>query len=556
MKKKIYAFLAFMLLSLLVVPIVNLSSGKTSSKPQSIAWWDSSSLYNMDFALPLLGRVYYSLGISLSPEKVVIGKDGWFFLGDGFGNTISVKRVGATADSEALLDKVAESTKAWKAWLHKNGVKEYRVIIGPDKDTIYPELMPRWAAHAPTSLTDALMKKVDPDIYIFTKKALILGKGEFRIPLYYKADTHWNSLGAWIAFNQLPASLKNTQPDIVWPDKNASDSLSMADRPGGDLAKLQRIEDYFTDREVLLNTFSKKPIRIEQYDFLTGKLLYSGDNFNIGASKTPILVKSEKALNHKKVLWLRDSFGSAMAPFMAATFTETLQLHHSSATPELLANLVREYKPDYVLVTTVERDSLHEYFNSFPPMSISESRNQFLPVAHTSELRLNDFSADGEPGTYRVTGIDPYVVLKLSQPVQTAAVGQIAFDMSCTNNNSDKIPVQLFWRAQNADFIESNSVYFSANQGVTSIDISVNPAWNKSTEISEVRFDLVSPSECPTAKIKNLDLGVIQTPESSDVSGCRHAGQSARLHGRRDDARRDIVRAQTLERIACRPGEG
>lgn len=196
---------------------------------------------------------------------------------------------------------------------------------------------------------------------------------------------------------------------------------------------------------------------------------------------------------------------------MAATFTETLQLHHASANPELLAKLIRDYKPDYVFVTTVERDSLDTYFNSFPPMSISDSRSNFLPVAHSSEFRLNDFLVSDEPDTYRVTGIDPYVVFKLSRPVQPAAAGQIAFDISC-NTNSDKIPVQIFWRTQNTDFIESNSVYFSANKGITSLDISVNPAWAKSAEIVEIRFDLVSPSECPTAKIKNLDLGVTQAP--------------------------------------------
>jgi len=80
----------------------------------------------------------------------------------------------------------------------------------------------------------------------------------------------------------------------------------------------------------------------------------------------PLLVRSKHALNHRKVLWLRDSFGTALSPFMAATFTETLQIHYAALEPETLAGLVETYRPDYVFLTVVERDARGEWFRKPP----------------------------------------------------------------------------------------------------------------------------------------------------------------------------------------------
>jgi hypothetical protein len=114
------------------------------------------------------------------------------------------------------------------------------------------------------------------------------------------------------------------------------------------------------------------PIETEQYDFETGHLMVSGGNPQIGAPQHPLLVKAKHALNQKRVLWLCDSFGAAMAPFMAASFTEILQLHYMAANPVRLARLVNTYKPDYVVVTVVERGAREKWFENLPP-AIQES---------------------------------------------------------------------------------------------------------------------------------------------------------------------------------------
>lgn len=66
---------------------------------------------------------------------------------------------------------------------------------------------------------------------------------------------------------------------------------------------------------------------------------------------------------------MRDSFGTAFAPFMAATFTDTLQIHNHSALANdglLLKQLVNSYKPDYVFSMVVERNALSLLFQNLP----------------------------------------------------------------------------------------------------------------------------------------------------------------------------------------------
>ena len=71
-----------------------------------------------------------------------------------------------------------------------------------------------------------------------------------------------------------------------------------------------------------------------------------------------------------KVLWLRDSFGSAQAPSVYATFSEVVQTHWQVALAKKAAPLVamvKTHQPDIVLLTVVERAVLSELLLTPPP---------------------------------------------------------------------------------------------------------------------------------------------------------------------------------------------
>jgi alginate O-acetyltransferase complex protein AlgJ len=374
MKKRVFMFVWVALLALAVVPVINLNMGDGQKKNAELEWWRDPALYNLDFASVLLSRFFYPHGISTNPDQVLIGKEDWLYLGEQYGNTISRNRRGATVEDAEVARIIGHATNSWSEWLSLKGVSTFRVMLGPDKGTIYPEFLPDWAQPAAQSATDTLLANVSQGLYIDTRTALRAAKSQFSESLYYKTDTHWNSLGAWVAFRAFQREIARTEGGLRWLTEQDVRITNVNERQGGDLAKFLRLKEILRDDEVAIDIMSELPVETEQYDFETGRLKRSGGNPEIHSAQRPLLVKSKNALNQKRVLWLRDSFGTAIAPFMAATFSETLQLHYDAAHPELFARLVDIYKPDYVFITVVERGAGRTRFGSLPPLIFSSGQ--------------------------------------------------------------------------------------------------------------------------------------------------------------------------------------
>ena len=366
MKQKARIFVSVALLALMLVPVINLIGRGTAHKKEGGKWWSRSVLYNLDFAWSFTSRIFYPLGISTNPNQVIIGKDDWLYLGDQYEQRITVTRRGATDETTKAARKIGLATKSWQQWLKRKGVRLYRVMLGPDKSTIYPEFLPDWAQPAADSATNTLLATVSQGLYVDTSTALKAAKSQFSEPLYYKTDTHWNSLGAWVAFRAFAMEVARTETGLRWFSEQQVRVSKVIEIHGGDLGMFLRMPEMLRDNEVAIEIDSESPIETEQYDFETGHLTVSGGNPKIGAPERPLLVKSKHALNQNRVLWLRDSFGTALAPFMAATFTETLQLHFGTTDPALFARLVETYKPDYVFITVVERDAHSKWFENLP----------------------------------------------------------------------------------------------------------------------------------------------------------------------------------------------
>lgn len=369
MKKRVLTFVCVAFLVLMIIPAINLQLG-IAPKNVGKKWCGRSALYSFNFALPYLSRLFYPLGISTNPNQAIIGKNDWLYLGDQYEKTITVTRHGTTAENLKSVKKIVLATKLWEQWLKLHGVRMYKVMLAPNKDSIYPEFLPEWAQPAADSATNTLLANIGQGVYVDTRPALIAAKAQFSEPLYYKTDTHWNSLGAWVAFRAFTAEVARTELDLRGLSEQQVRVSKVNERHGGDLANFLRMTGMLRDSEVPIAIASKRPIETEQFDFETGRLTASGGNPQVAAPQHPLLVKSKYALYQKRVLWLRDSFGTAISPFMAAAFTETLQLHYGAMDPVLFARLVDTYKPDYVFITVVERGALGEWFTNLPPANL------------------------------------------------------------------------------------------------------------------------------------------------------------------------------------------
>lgn len=289
------------------------------------------------------------------------------YLGDDHQESISVPRRGVTENDKEVTQHIDQAILSWQEWFLHKGVRAYKIILGPNKNTIYPEYLPTWAQPAGYSRADYLLSHAGKGVYIDTRPALLAEKSQSSAPLYFKTDTHWNEHGALVAFRALVEDLSKTEKDLHWLNENQLSITVNEQVPSGDLAKFLFMSDVLKDTDVIAHIKTNKPIDVEQYDFETGNLIGSGGNPIFLAPRTPMLVKSKNALNNKRVLWLRDSFGERLAPLMAATFTETLQFHYALTDPKMVAHFVDEFKPDYVFITVVERAVFTEWFEKLPP---------------------------------------------------------------------------------------------------------------------------------------------------------------------------------------------
>lgn len=370
-RKKVYVFLAIWLVSILLLPVANIWKNSEQFKEQ-IANKELpklSTLYQTDLILPLIGEKAFDLGISMSPEKVILGKNNWLFLGDYYEQSISRKRDLTEADQQAIETVVANSL-LWDQWLKDYGVKAYQIIIAPDKDTVYAENVPNWAKGEGITPLDFYQDQTkDNPIYIQLAPALSAAKATEEIPLYYGTDSHWNALGAAVGFAAFTEHMQTIAPELNWPDSDAITSNILSEQRGnigGDLSRFQYAGHHIKDTVVALAYLDEHSPLVAKSNYDTGEFLGELMVDSATSTSTPMLYTNPKALNEARVLWIHDSFGDAMAPFMLESFSSVLQIHTGGVSPERLKQLVLDYKPDYVFALVVEREARRAFYLSVP----------------------------------------------------------------------------------------------------------------------------------------------------------------------------------------------
>ncbi|MCR6160867.1 hypothetical protein NU295_12710 [Escherichia coli] len=372
MKKYICSFAVSSLALLMIAPLVNVKDGAINgakiidfSKADVTDWFNVDGLYNLDSAIPPLSGVLYKVGISLYPEETIVGKNGWLFLGDKYSNTLSEKR-NLTKDIRPQIDKMAKARIAWDSYVKSYGGKGYFVSFAPDKHTVYPEFSPKWLIENGGSRnTQYLLSSAKGD-HTFINMGASFDNLKNNGPLYYKTDTHWNKRGAWAGYKEISHRISQQVPNIKWlTDKDVD--ISASSRNGGDLSRFLRLQDSLIDVEYTAKVPGAKTVKV--YDWYGAfKKVLPIDNSTIHRN-VPQETRNETALNSMKVLWLRDSFGDGMEPFMNATFSNIFQQHYQAvmATPEIMTRIIGTYKPDLVIVTAVERQAMTiPWFTNLP----------------------------------------------------------------------------------------------------------------------------------------------------------------------------------------------
>lgn len=288
-------------------------------------------------------------------DSVILGKNGWLYyastLDDYTGlNTMTERELSSAAKNIALMAEYCES----------NG-RDFRFMIAPNKNSLYPQYMPDYGVKADihdAHRLHALLDDMDvPYIDLFTvfEETHMGMHGGALGPLYFAHDSHWNDRGAALAADTINAqfgveSEYYQSSNFMFPYNHTGDLYEMV------YPALKDREDSWIWCGVL------------EYEF-TGK-----------ATRPDSITLTTASDNPGNLLVYRDSFGNLLYPYLADSYGAVRFSRSTSY------DLTQE--SDHVLIELVERNL--GYLITYIPVMESPVRDVELPntVSGTAEAAL------------------------------------------------------------------------------------------------------------------------------------------------------------------------
>ncbi len=276
-------------------------------------------------------------------EPVVEGLDGWLFFNSG---NLRRRPEGKLYDAEniKLWYDLANTLYAYQ----KSRGRAFVFFSAPDKTSIYPEKLParyQWDVSQPDSL-ELLHRKLAASAIPFADIRGTLRSAKQQHQLYDEVDTHWNRLGALIAFNSVLSELGMEEKAIPvarvlrgFETQKAAEQL---------VAMSGKHEARFVRRPVFSeNPFETRDLAIREID---------GNEVNEHRRRL-MAASNRAALDGKlrpRVYLIGDSFTkNYFTPLLARTFGSVHWTHHDHGKIDWQA--IEAADPDIIILEIVER---------------------------------------------------------------------------------------------------------------------------------------------------------------------------------------------------------
>ena len=268
-------------------------------------------------------------------DSVILGKNGWLYYGSTLDdytglNGMTEQELYAAAKNIALMAEYCE-----------NQDRDFRFMIAPNKNSLYPQFMPDYGVKA--DIHDAhrlhgLLSDMDvPYIDLFA----VIGDASVTAvsPLYFAHDSHWNDMGAALAADTINAqfgveSSYYESSNFKYPYNHSGDLFEMV------YPAFQDGEDSWLWCGPLEFEYTSKATRPDSITLTTA---------------------SEK---DGSLLVYRDSFGNLLYPFLADSYG-TVRFSRSTSYD-------LTYESDFVLIELVERNL--DYLITYIPVMESPVR--------------------------------------------------------------------------------------------------------------------------------------------------------------------------------------
>lgn len=301
---------------------------------------DFKSKYGLkDIYLNSHNQVKYDwLEESAIPNKVVIGKDGWFFIGNGSSNVLmeSLNSSKFSTEEKSIIYKKFTKNKSWLDSLQIS----YFTCVAPNKISIYPEYYYNGELTGSSKFEDLKTYLSEKDWDLIDLKTEILKKKD-SVRLYHKSDTHWNDEGAFLGYLELMKSLKVKYPELR-PVKLSSFKREEADSVGMDLSFMLGLDN--VEKRIVYSKNNKQVVELD-------RTLKVPEGFSHEDWEYEIRYKNELGYPYK-VMLVRDSFSRAWLKYLRETFQEVVLVWDWKVRREM----VEDEKPDILIQAIVERD--------------------------------------------------------------------------------------------------------------------------------------------------------------------------------------------------------
>ena len=270
---------------------------------------------------------YYLLHSSPNVE-VIKGKNDWLF----YNSSLARKDyTGENQFKKRELKRISENLLLTRDNLKKQGC-EFVLFLVPDKERMYSEYLPQYCGkpgriYRTQQVYQYLKENTDLNV-IYPYEDLMEAKKKYFI--YHKTDTHWNTLGAYIASVQLLEHL-----GIFLPDYREAHVVEKEDVPG-DLSYMLYLHKNIspgTDYAPFFEDAFRETVEIEKEDFSTEFIYHN------------------KTGDDRRLMVNRDSFFSNMSHVIALQFKESYMTNISVYNH----NMLKEYQPDIFIYETTER---------------------------------------------------------------------------------------------------------------------------------------------------------------------------------------------------------
>jgi hypothetical protein len=274
-----------------------------------------------------------------SSRHVALGRQGWLYLaGD---RPIQYYR-GLRPFTTDQLERYRQTLEARRDWLAGRGI-HYLFVILPNKDTVYPDFMPReYTKVQPRSRCDQLIEfvKAHSNVRIVdVRDAMRVAKEHERV--YDMTDTHWNPRGAFVAYRRIIEELSAWFPDLEAQPRSSFRDVETV-QPGGDLARTLGLVQEMPEWRLGLERIGPRQSR--EMD----KVLPRPAGF--GPGRIPIAtVCADTKL--PRALMFHDSFAVHLVPFLSEHFERIVYYWHT----DFDRAVVEREHPDVVIHEIVER---------------------------------------------------------------------------------------------------------------------------------------------------------------------------------------------------------